>query len=181
MPTNEANGKDTSLKWDVFITPSLIMALSIIPLVITPTVAFATTWRYDAGFLQGVSGGELEAHHTQEFMSGYLKGLQTYWFNRGYAEGNNKLPTSSTNVNYTNGYNEATQEVDQFGNLGKIPIHNQNDFYLGIWQGYLASDDDHGTAMNTHTHDSCPLGHTAEYCTGYDLGYARTSYELDQD
>ena len=165
-------------------TASLIIALSIIPLILltlAPTVVYASSWRYDEGFLQGVSGAELKGTHIQEFMSGYLKGIQTYWFNRGYAEGNNKLPMSSANVNYTNGYNEATQELDQFGNLGKIPIHNKNDFYLGIWQGYLASDDDHGTAMNTHTHDSCPSGHTAEYCTGYGLGYARTSYELDQD
>ena len=68
-------------------------------------------------------------------MMGYMKGIQTYWFNRGYAEGNNKLPMSSTNANYINGYDEATQDLAQFGNVGKIPMYNYDDFYLGIYQG----------------------------------------------
>jgi hypothetical protein len=79
----------------------------------TPTVAFAKaiahttnqSWRYNAGFLQGVSGVQLTSHHTPEFMAGYLNGSQIYWNNKGYAEGNNKLPMSSANVNYTAGYN----------------------------------------------------------------------------
>ena len=41
-------------------------------LIITPTVTYASSCRYDEGFLQGVSGAELKGTHTQEFMSGYL-------------------------------------------------------------------------------------------------------------
>ena len=41
-------------------------------------VAHATrqSWRYDAGYLQGISGVELNktTTHTQEFMSGYTNG-----------------------------------------------------------------------------------------------------------
>ncbi|HXX97533.1 MAG TPA: hypothetical protein VEL11_10515 [Candidatus Bathyarchaeia archaeon] len=33
-----------------------------------------------------------------------INGSQTYWYNRGYAEANNKLPMSSTDVDYTAGY-----------------------------------------------------------------------------
>ena len=33
------------------------------------------SWRYNPGFLQGVSGAELKTHHTQVFMSGYVKGI----------------------------------------------------------------------------------------------------------
>jgi hypothetical protein len=61
------------------------------------------TWTYNAGFLQGVSGAELKTSYTQEFMSGYTKGIGLYWFNRGGVEGNNKLPMSSHNANYTKG------------------------------------------------------------------------------
>jgi hypothetical protein len=42
---------------------------------------------------------------------------------------------SSTNTNYTQGYKAATEDLAQFGNLGEIPVHNQKDFYLGIYQG----------------------------------------------
>jgi len=41
-------------------------------LIITPTVTYASSCRYDEGFLQGVSGAELKGTHTQELMSGYL-------------------------------------------------------------------------------------------------------------
>jgi hypothetical protein len=32
------------------------------------------SWRYNAGYLQGVSGVQLKGTHTQEFMSGYING-----------------------------------------------------------------------------------------------------------
>jgi len=88
----------------------------------TPTLAFAnaTSWEYDAGLLQ-VSGVELKSHSTQQFMSGYIKGLQTYWFNRGYVEGNNKLPMSSENTNHTKGYKAAIYDLAQFDYIGKLP------------------------------------------------------------
>ena len=38
---------------------------------------------YRAGYQQGVQGIELQGTHTQEFMKGYIKGLNGYWSNRG--------------------------------------------------------------------------------------------------
>jgi len=161
------------------------MALSMIPLVVMPTLAFAnaTSWGYDAGLLQGVSGVELKSHSTQEFMSGYTKGLQTYWFNRGYVEGNNKLP-SSENTNYTKGYKAATNDLAQFDNIGKLPPSsndNYREFYLGMYQGQQFSDWQHDGHPWPPASNSCPANHTAEYCAGYNFGDTLSDYLLDQD
>ena len=68
------------------------------------------------------------------FMSGYAKGIGLYWFNRGVVEGNNKLPLSSHNANYTKGYNDATYDLPNVGHLGSLPAHtsdNYGDFLSG--------------------------------------------------
>jgi hypothetical protein len=125
-------------------------------------IAHATneSWRYNAAFLQGVSGVELKSHHTQEFMAGYINGTQIYWNNRGYAEGNNRLPMSSQNVNYTSGYRDATDDLAKFGNLGAIPSHPR-DFYLGLYQGGIAAGNDHDSCpAGGPCYDKCPSGHT---------------------
>jgi len=71
---------------------------------------------YDIGFWQGVSGVELKGHHTPEFIAGYINGSQNYQSNRGYVDGNNRLPNSSTDMNYTQGYdNAAVQDRELFG------------------------------------------------------------------
>jgi hypothetical protein len=125
------------------------------------------SWRYNAGYLQGVSGVQLKGTHTQEFMSGYINGTEIYWYNRGYTEGNNKLPISSTNVNYTQGYKAVTE--DNFSGPGKIPAHNQKDFYLGIKAGGDSADNDLNNE-GKHYDLACPAGHTKEYCAGWDFG-----------
>jgi hypothetical protein len=129
------------------------------------------SWRYNAGYLQGVQGAGLKGHHTVEFLQGYVKGTQQYWFNRGVAEGNNELPKSSTNADYIHGYNDATwgiQHKRDSPSLVKIPVHstdNYRDFYLGMYEG--------GPQYNEE--GSCPPGHTVEYCAGYKLGYEWSS------
>jgi|SRR5215469_780408 len=45
---------------------------------------------------------------------------------KGYVEGNNKLPISSTNPDYIKGYNNAV--ADHFGIPLKIPTYNLEDF-----------------------------------------------------
>jgi hypothetical protein len=158
---------------------AIILLLPLL-LLVTPAIAHATneSWRYNQGFLMGVSGVELIGHHTQEFLSGYINGTHDYWYNRGYAEGNNKLPMSSGNVNYTAGYRCATDDLAQFGNLGKIPAYtndNYGDFYLGLHQGGSVD-------MDSPAHDNdqwpCPTGHTEEYCAGWHFGLQRLSDEL---
>jgi N12 class adenine-specific DNA methylase len=48
---------------------AIILLLPLL-LLVTPAIAHVTNepGRYNAGFLQGVSGTELKIHHTQEFM-----------------------------------------------------------------------------------------------------------------
>jgi hypothetical protein len=157
----------------------LLLALLV---AITPAIAHATneSWRYNAGFLQGVSGVELKSHHTQEFMSGYINGSQIYWYNRGYAEGYSRLPMSSHNVNYTTGYRDVGDERVNFGNFGTLPAHtndNFRDFYLGFYQGAVAADKHHDNASLDYSR--CPSGHTDEYCVGYKFGHTVENDELD--
>lgn len=124
--------------------------------------------------MQGVQGAGLKTHHTLEFLQGYIKGTQQYWYNRGVAEGNNELPKSSTDGNYTQGYNDATRGIQhkvESPNLVKIPVHttdNYRDFYLGMYEG--------GCQYNEE--GSCPPGHTVEYCSGHRLGYEWSSDEM---
>jgi hypothetical protein len=37
------------------------------------------SWRYDAGYLQGKEDAKLKGTHTQEFLSGYAKGIKEYF------------------------------------------------------------------------------------------------------
>ena len=161
----------------------LIVPLVLLLFIAVPSAKATNESSYNQGFLQGASGAELKTHHTQDFMAGYAKGLQTYWYNRGYVEGNNKLPVSSTNVNYTAGYKGATYDLAQFGNLGKLPSSNDNyrEFYLGMYQGQQFSDWQHDGHPWPPADNSCPANHTAEYCAGYNFGDTLSDYLLDQD
>jgi hypothetical protein len=111
-------------------------------------------------------------------MSGYINGTELYWCYRGYAEGNNKLPMSSQNANYTEGYKFAIKDLPNNGNLGSIPVHNQKDFYLGMYQGGVIGDKEHGTGVQPYQ-SRCPSGHTAEYCAGFRFGFQWAEYALD--
>jgi hypothetical protein len=71
------------------------------------------SWRYNAGYLQGVQGAVLKTYHTLDFLQGYIKGTQQYWYNRGAVEGDNKLPKSSTDANYTQGYSGAIYSIQK--------------------------------------------------------------------
>ena len=159
----------------------------------SPTVQQQPTtnesWRYNAGLLQGVSGVGLKTNHTQEFMSGYAKGIKLYWYSRGYVEGNNKLPMSSTNVNYTRGYKDATFELQDWEkNIGKLPAYtsdNYRDFYLGVYQGgrmgdwqFEAPGPENPCVETSKDCSLCPPGHSAEYCAGYHFGYEWTGDEI---
>jgi hypothetical protein len=140
----------------------------------------AYTSRYHVGYLQGVSGVELKGTHTQEFIKGYLKGVQGYWWNRGLAEGYSGLPMSSQNANYTQAYKSEHAEyaagypcTKKVGfDLGTLPTHTNNNyrqFYLGLDEGgdaYWMVDGLHYALYN------CPPGHTAEYCAGWKFGYS---------
>jgi hypothetical protein len=111
-------------------------------------------------------------------MAGYINGTKVYWYNRGYAEGNNKLPMSSHNVNYTDGYTQATGELAQFGKLGTIPAHNQGDFYLGVEQGADHTDEQIDKS-GIGQWSLCPPGHTTEYCAGFNFGANWEGYARD--
>jgi hypothetical protein len=135
---------------------------------------------YRLGFLQGVSGVELKGHHTQEFMSGYVNGSQDYWYDRGYAESINKISMSSHNTNYTAGYKAAIADLPNFGmNLGRIPTHNQKDFYLGIDQGVNHTDEQMDKSGIGQWSTVCSPGHTAEYCAGFKFGADWGGYARD--
>jgi hypothetical protein len=135
---------------------------------------------YHAGYLQGVQGGELKGTHTQEFIKGYFKGIQDYWWNRGLAEGYSGLPMSSQNVNYTQAYKSEHREyaagyptAKNCGiDLGKLPAHTNDsyrDFYLGLDQG----GDAYGIVDGAHYFlYNGPPGHTAEYYGGWKFGYS---------
>jgi hypothetical protein len=135
---------------------------------------------YHAGYLQGVQGGELKGTHTQEFIKGYFKGIQGYWWNRGLAEGYSGLPMSSQNVNYTQAYKSEHREyaagyptAKNCGiDLGKLPAHTNDsyrDFYLGLDQG----GDAYGIVDGAHYFlYNGPPGHTAEYYGGWKFGYS---------
>jgi hypothetical protein len=147
--------------------------------------------------LQGVMGAGLKGHPTIEFLQGYTKGTEQYWFNRGYVEGNNKLPKIGVDANYTKGYSEAAYALKDLEGPGlgrglKPPAHstdNYTDFYLGVYEGGVLGEKDQGpmppgdqgTPMSYQRqtpdglkdlgYSTCPPGHTAEYCTGYLFGY----------
>jgi len=65
----------------------------------------------------------------------------------GYIEGNNKLPKSSTNANYTEGYQRGYSELSgNLGQEGSLPAHTRDDyrdFYVGFYEGILGFDDDY--------------------------------------
>ena len=127
-------------------------------------------------------GIELKGTHTQEFIKGYFKGIQGYWWNRGLAEGYSGLPLSSLlqkNANYTQKYKDGRAEyltgypgTKKCGiDLGKLPTHtndNYRDFYLGLDQGGDAYDLVDGTHYLLY---NGPPGHTAEYYAGWKFGY----------
>jgi hypothetical protein len=91
--------------------------------------------KYHQGYLQGVQGIELKDQtHTPDFMKGYFKGIQSYWWNRGAAEGYSGLPPSTQNVNYTDGYKDKHPEylagyptAKKCGiDLGKLPVQSND-------------------------------------------------------
>jgi hypothetical protein len=91
---------------------------------------------------------------------------------------------SSTNADYIAGYNAAIQDLPTFGmNLGKIPTHNQKDFYLEIEQGAKFADwvyEHPGVVLtNSSGNFSCPAGHTKDYCAGWNFGDAWEDYARD--
>jgi hypothetical protein len=56
------------------------------------------------------------------------------------------------------------------------PVHNQKDFYLGVYQGGGRADKVFGTGHMGSSADECP-GHTAEYCAGWNFGL---SWDYDE-
>jgi hypothetical protein len=132
------------------------------------------TWRYNEGFLQGASNVGLNTTHTNEFLLGYSKGTQQYWYNKGYVESNNKIPMSSDDVNYTKGHTDANYDLVNFGHIGSLPAHtsdNYRKFYLGLQQGaFKASVVNVPGGENITQSDACPPGSTAEYCAGWKFG-----------
>ena len=119
---------------------------------------------------------------TPEFIKGYSKGLQGYYWNRGASEGYSGLPPSmsSQNVNYTQAYKDEYREyVAKYPtakncgiDLGKLPVHtsdNYRQFYLGIYEG----DDAYNLVDGGHYFlYKGPPGHTAEYYAGWKFGYS---------
>jgi hypothetical protein len=184
-------------------TIAVAIGLTLIAWVAVTSVVYAEqhSWIYNAGYLQGVMGAGLKGHPTIEFLQGYTKGTEQYWFNRGYVEGNNKLPKITKDANYTKAYTEATYnltpgsgplESPGLGRGLKPPVHstdNYTDFYLGVYEGGVAGEKDQGPMPQgdqgqpmSHQRETldgvydqgyslCPPGHTAEYCTGYLFGY----------
>jgi hypothetical protein len=134
--------------------------------------------------LQGVSGVELKGHHTQEFMSGYINGTKGYLANRGWTEGYNHLPMSfPQNPRYTFNYKLGAADRVRYDNDGVTLVappaytnDNYSDFYLGMYQGANAAVK--GYDNSDMHYDSCPLGHTAEYCAGWKSGYNHDADEL---
>jgi len=106
-------------------------------------------------------------------MTGYINGSKSYWYNRGYVEGNNKLPMSDfvKNTDYSAGYEAAIQDLPTFGNLGKIPTYTQKDFYLGIDQGIKHTDEQIDKSGIGQWSLCSPGGeHTVQYCAGFNFG-----------
>ena len=57
---------------------------------------------------------------------------------------------------------------------GKIPAHNQKDFYQGISDGVANA----GQGINKSGRSLCPSGHTAEYCAGFNFGANWEDYAM---
>jgi len=99
---------------------------------------------YHSGYIQGIQGITLKGIHTQQYLKGYFKGLQGYYWNRGLVEGYSGLPMSlQKNKNYTDAYKSEHAEraagypcTKKAGfDLGILPAHtndNYRDFYLGL-------------------------------------------------
>jgi hypothetical protein len=115
-------------------------------------------------------------------MAGYTNGSQIYWNNRGYAEGYIKLPMSSHNVKYITGYRDAGDDRANFGNIGGLPAYtndNYRDFYLGMYQGAVHTDEQLDRSGIGQWSTICPLGATTEYCAGYRFGADSEGYIRD--
>lgn len=83
---------------------NLVAGIVILTALMVVAPVYATSWRYNARFLQAVSG----VHLKGKFLAGYVNGTKLCWWNRGYAESSNKLPISYPhNTDYVEGYKTA--------------------------------------------------------------------------
>jgi len=135
---------------------------------------------YNVGFSQGYTGVPLKGHHTQQFLAGYINGTASFQQNKGFSEGYSKVPMSSHTKDYIDAYNFGVKNrvTDlEPSTSGQLPAHTNDHYmhyYIGIHDGGVTADQD--SDKTNKLGDSCPSGHTQEYCTGYKQGY---DYEDD--